>query len=670
MPDEHGLEELPGATPRKPLPPLPLDEIHRATIETMTEAVIVLDAAGEVIILNPAFAAMHGYASLEEAFDSLWQFGSHVQAHDMEGQPILQTNWPASRALRGETVRQLTLRSTNRVTGRSFVGSYSAVPVLTGDTLAYVVVTIHDLSDLMQAQEAQLRQAHLLDTVEQAVTVTDLDGMITYWNSFAERLYGWAAAEAVGRNILDVTPAEVSRSQGLEIMERLRDGKSWAGEFLVRRRDGSTFPAWVTDTPIRDEQGELTGVIGVSTDLTSRKRVEAALRETEERLRERVVELAEADREKDEFLALLSHELRNPLAGISNALYLLQRVGSQEARPRELRALIERQVRYLTRLLEDLLDVARLTRGLIELRREPTDLCVVVERAVTSTLPAFESRGHRLGVRLSGPLWMDGDPVRLEQVLVNLLTNAAKYTDGGGEIEVTAGLEADGTDELVLRVRDNGVGIDPTLLPRVFDLFTQVDRSHARTHGGLGIGLTLVRRIVELHQGTVTADSGGIGQGTEFTVRLPSCEASAPRGPDEAAPGAPARPLRVLVIEDNQDAAETLRDLLEMVGHEVEVAYSGPAGVRAAGKFAADVIVCDIGLPGMDGYAVAQELRKSGLLREARLIAVTGFGQPDDRRRTAEAGFDAHLTKPTDPDELLRRIAELANEARVTSQGL
>lgn len=629
------------------------EALYRATIETMAESVVVLDATGKVLTLNPAFVAMHGYGSLPEAFDSLWQFDQDVEAHDVEGNAIPRRDWPGNRAMRGETVHRLTMRSTNRVTGRSFVGSYSAVPVFADGTLAYVVITIHNLTELMEAQGAQRRQAHLLDTVEQAVVVTDLAGTITYWNGFAERLYGWSVPEVLGRSILDVTPAAASREQAAAILEQLRAGKSWAGEFTVQRRDGTSFPAWVTDTPIRDERGELAGMIGVSTDLTAQKQVEMALREAEEGLRQRIAELAEADRQKDEFLALLSHELRNPLAGITNSVYLLKHGGSQEPRPQELCQLIERQTRYLGRLLEDLLDVTRLTRGLIELRREPTDIRVILRRAVEATQSLLDGRQHQLQIRVPPEaLLVDGDPVRLEQVLVNLLTNAGKYTELGGEVHLAAAQEG---QEVVLTVRDTGLGIAPELLPRVFDLFTQADRSHARTYGGLGIGLTLVRRIVELHGGTVQAESAGLGHGSQFTVRLPLSTSSLLAEPS-LTPAISSSCLRVLVIEDNRDAADTLQELLELAGHTVEVAYSGPSGVRLAGEFAADVILCDIGLPGMDGYTVARELQAKGVLNSTRLIAVTGFGQPEDRRRTAEAGFHAHITKPADPEELLRMI--------------
>jgi signal transduction histidine kinase len=366
-------------------------------------------------------------------------------------------------------------------------------------------------------------------------------------------------------------------------------------------------------------------------------------------------EAREANRLKDEFLATLSHELRNPLAGISNALYLLSQFGAHEARPRELRQLIQRHTDYLTRLVADLLDVSRITRGLVELQRQPLDLAAVVNRAVEVNRPLIEGRRHELTVSLAPEtLRVDADPVRLEQVLTNLLSNAAKYTEPGGKIRLS--VQRDG-GEGVLRVEDTGSGISPELLPRVFDLFTQAERSYARTHGGLGIGLHIVKRLVELHGGTVTAHSAGAGHGSEFVVRLPLTAV----GPEASAP--PIRNQRrgsgrrILIIEDDRDSADTLREILELAGHNVASAATGPEGVRAAAEYSPDVVLCDIGLPGMDGYAVAAELRRLAATAQKPLIAVTGFGQEEDRRRSRAAGFDQHLTKPLDLEELLRLVA-------------
>lgn len=421
-------------------------------------------------------------------------------------------------------------------------------------------------------------------------------------------------------------------------------------EYRLRRHDGAWRWALVHGLPLYNADREFTGCIGSCVDITERK-------ELEQELHCRLQELAEADRHKDEFLAMLSHELRNPLAGIANATYLLERThsGSQLG---ELRNLIQRQTGYLSRLVDDLLDVSRLTRGLVELQLAVVNLGSVIEQAVAAGRSVIEARRHRLTVRLpEATLLVRADPIRLEQILLNLFFNAAKYTEPGGQIWVE--VEA-GSDSAVIRVRDTGVGIAPDLLPRVFHLFTQADKSYARTHGGLGIGLALVQRLVQLHEGEVTARSEGPGRGSEFEVRLPLVH-EAPQLPitgETPVPGVTMR-RRVLVIEDDRDAAETLRDILELCGHQVELAFTGPEGLAKARSVHPDVILCDIGLPGMDGWAVARELRAADETRNARLIALTGFGLPEDRRRTLEAGFDRHLTKPIDLPELERLVGTL-----------
>jgi signal transduction histidine kinase/ActR/RegA family two-component response regulator len=382
-----------------------------------------------------------------------------------------------------------------------------------------------------------------------------------------------------------------------------------------------------------------------------------ALRRSDEELRRRVEELAREDRRKDEFLAMLAHELRNPLAAISNAGHVLDQGGAADARTRDLVGVIGRQIRHLSRLVDDLLDVSRFTRGKIELRKRLVELRPIIEGAVETTRPLLERQGHRLTVSLPAePVVLEADATRIEQVLANLLNNAAKFTEPGGDIALS--VEVRGA-EAALRIRDNGTGIAPDLLPRIFDLFVQEDRSLARSHGGLGIGLTLVRSLVERHGGRVEARSEGLGRGSEFVVHLPVL-AGAP--PIEAGPGpaeAPARqdPARVLLVEDNLDAADALAELLRMWGHEVEVVHDGASAVQRAGEARPDVVLLDIGLPGMDGYQVAGALRALPDLHGALLVALTGYGQEADRRRSAAAGFDHHLIKPVDLEELKRLVA-------------
>ncbi|HEX6903126.1 MAG TPA: ATP-binding protein [Thermoanaerobaculia bacterium] len=377
-----------------------------------------------------------------------------------------------------------------------------------------------------------------------------------------------------------------------------------------------------------------------------RLRSEAALRESERALRE-------ADRRKDEFLAMLAHELRNPLAPIRNAAQVLKLVGAAEdGRQRWAREVIERQTQHLTRLVDDLLDVSRITRGKVNIAREPLELATIVHRAVEASRPLIDARQHQLTVALAEePVRLEGDLTRLVQVLGNLLNNAAKYTDEGGRIHVEAAAE---NGEAVIRVRDNGMGLHPDLLPHVFDLFTQADRSLDRSQGGLGVGLTLVRRLVELHGGRVEAWSEGQGKGSELTVRLPVAAPGDAAGIVEAGEPAPAaaQGLRILVVEDNVDSAEMMSFLLELRGHQVRTAYHGLEALETARDFNPQAVLCDIGLPGMNGYEVAARLREQPDFQETTLIALTGYGQEDARRRAQEAGFDHHLVKPVEPETL------------------
>jgi two-component system CheB/CheR fusion protein len=386
----------------------------------------------------------------------------------------------------------------------------------------------------------------------------------------------------------------------------------------------------------------------------------------EEELRRRAAELAESDRRKDEFLALLAHELRNPLAPIRNALQVMRLRGLGDPALERARDIIDRQVQSLARLVDDLLDVSRISRGKAELRRERVDMSSVATAAVETSRPLIEKRRHRLMVDLcQEPLPLDADPIRLQQVLTNLLNNAAKYTDPGGEIRLTTARE---DQEAVVRVRDTGIGIPPEMQARVFDLFMQADRATDRAQGGLGIGLTLVRRLVELHGGRVRVFSPGPGQGSEFTVRLPLAAPAAAETPAPAVPAAePApsggRPKRVVVVDDNRDGAESLAMLLRLWGHDVLVAHDGPTALVKVKEERPDVVLLDIGLPGMDGYQVARRLREHGSGRPV-LVALTGFGHEDARRRSREAGFDHHLTKPVDPADLQRLLAAPAEVGR------
>ena len=419
--------------------------------------------------------------------------------------------------------------------------------------------------------------------------------------------------------------------------------------------DGTTHWVLVRGRGEYARDGSPLRMTGLTLDLTERKRMEDELRHQADRLKE-------ADRRKDEFLAMLAHELRNPLAAIANAAQLARRTGSDEHREWS-HEVIAGQIKHLSRMIDDLLDISRITRGKIQLRKQRLLLAPLVEYSINAVRPFLEERNHRLTVEIDPePLPLDADPTRIEQILVNLLNNAAKYTEAGGLIRLTVGRDG---DEAVIEVRDTGVGIPPELLPRLFDLFIQGDRSIARSEGGLGIGLTLVKSLVEMHGGTVVAQSDGVGKGSLFVVRLPASKAPAVETspPKPAAGRGETQHSRVLVVDDNVETARALARLLKLLGHDVRTAHDGPSAIEAARDHQPDFVLLDIGLPGMDGYEVAQNLRQDDSHKVATIIAITGYGQDSDRRRSREAGFDHHLVKPIDHDTLLTLLARADGRA-------
>jgi signal transduction histidine kinase len=380
--------------------------------------------------------------------------------------------------------------------------------------------------------------------------------------------------------------------------------------------------------------------------------------------------LKEADRRKDEFLAMLAHELRNPLAPIRNAVHILQRRMPDDRSLRQPLEVIDRQARQLAGLVDDLLDVSRITHGQINLRKQTLELAEVVAQAVETSRPLLEARQHHFEIHLPGePIFVEADPTRLAQVILNLLNNSAKYTEEGGHIRLTVERE---NGEVVLRVRDSGMGIPPEILPKIFELFAQGERTLDRSQGGLGIGLTLVRRLVELHGGKVQAFSEGLGKGSEFVVRLPALQGSGEwrvvsdekeKVSSLATRHSPlATTCRILIVDDNRDSAESLATLLQMLGHDVRAAYDGEAGLRLAKQFSPDIVLLDIGLPRLSGLEAAQRIRHDLGLRDTLLIAMTGYGQEEDKRRSREAGFNAHLVKPVDFGELQKLLERFACE--------
>jgi PAS domain S-box-containing protein len=516
----------------------------------------------------------------------------------------------------------------------------SASPVATGGVAVY----FRDITELKRREQAQARLAAIVETSEDAIISKSLDGVIESWNAAAERMYGYRAEEAIGQSILMLIPPERHNEEG-DMLARLRRGERVEHYDTVRRRkNGELFDVSLTVSPIRDASGTVVGASKIARDVTERKRAQQALED--------------ANRYKDEFLAMLAHELRNPLAPISNALQLLHVVDPSSTQATHARAIMERQLSHLVRLVDDLMEVSRITRGKIELRREPVLLSSVMLSAVETARPALEAARHNFRIDMPAEaIEINGDFVRLAQVISNLLGNAAKYTDPGGDISLEA--ERHG-EEALIRVRDNGIGIDEAMLPRIFDMFAQVPASQRRSQGGLGIGLALARALVELHGGRIEAASAGPGKGSQFTVHLPVARVVRSGRASTAQPNvgvaAPHR-RRVLIVDDNVDAAETLQMVVSTMGHEAETAHDGGAALEAARSRRPDIVLLDISMPGMDGFTVARRLRSEPGLRQIRVVALTGFGQQDDRRRTREAGFDDHLVKPVSPEDLRRLLA-------------
>ncbi|MDI1483011.1 ATP-binding protein [Polyangium sp. y55x31] len=478
-----------------------------------------------------------------------------------------------------------------------------------------------------------------------AAMILDPDGTVRAWNPAAERMFGWSAAEAVGRSLPFVSPDK--RPESAALLARVAAGEVLAGVQVERRHKlGHILDMSIYSAPVVHGDGTVQ-CLSICMDIRERKQAEAELR--------RAYEIArDADRRKDEFLALLGHELRNPLSPILTALYLMRLKGRTTGIERE-REVIERQVQHLVSLVDDLLDVSRIMRGKIQLSTRPMEIARVFSQAIEIASPLFEQKRHELRVDVPAEgLLVDVDETRMAQVLANLLTNAARYTDAGGHIAVAARREG---GEVVLSVRDDGSGIPAEMLPVIFDLFVQGARGVDRAGGGLGLGLGLVRSLVKLHGGTVSARSDGLGKGSEFEVRLPALSPRRASSPDLPEPVSPrlGKVRRVLVVDDNRDAAQMLAEVLTSHGHEVELAHDGPQALVVAASFRPEVGILDIGLPVMDGYELALELRAAYGDR-ITLVAVTGYGQEHDKRRAFEAGFARHYVKPVAADALLREV--------------
>jgi PAS domain S-box-containing protein len=618
------------------------DEPYRRLVETVPDyAIFMLDPEGRVVSWNEGGRCIKGYEADEI-------IGRHFSA--FYPQAAIDRGWPQHEL---DTARRLGRFEDEgwrvRKDGTRFWANVVITALRDSDGIhrGFSKIT-RDLTERRRHEEI-LRQSEerfrlLLEGVEDyAIYMLDPDGRVTSWNAGAQRITGYRAEEIIGQSFErfylpeDVDagrPAEELRTAALN---RRAQDRGWR-----IRKDGSRYWADVVVTPLHGDDGTLRGFAKVTRDLSEQKRMEG---------------LEEQGRHLTEFLAMLAHELRNPLAPIRNAVAIMAMKSDPSPQLAWCRDVIERQTVHLTRLVDDLLDVSRITRGKLRMQCGTMDLNTAVHRAVEAARPLIDSRHHDLHVELPEE-WIpiNGDMTRITQVIINLLNNAAKYTPQGGEIAVQA--RTDGGDAVV-RVKDNGVGIAPQHLDQVFDLFAQGERTIDRSEGGLGIGLTLARRIVALHGGSVSAHSEGVGRGAEFVMRVPrlNLELAA------ALPAAVTRDLRaavhkrnVLVVDDNADAAETMARLLRMVGHDVDIEPDGAAALERIARAAPDIVLLDIGLPGMSGYEVAAHLRARPEGQGLRIYAMTGYGQEDDRRKSVEAGFDGHLVKPVMPGELFALI--------------
>ena len=615
------------------------EEYLRLMVESIKDfAIFTVDPQGLVVTWNPGAERLFGYPEKEILGQELAiLFTPEDRAAGVPDQEI------ATAAAKGRSSDE---RWHQRKDGGRFFASGVLTPIFDEENrLRGFTKIARDITERKQAEEAvreaAVRLKAIVETAVDGIITIDESGIIESINPAAERVFGYSHDEVVGRNItmLMTDPERGQHDQYLD--EYLRTGRQkiigTIREVRGLRKDNSVFPMELAVSETRLGMRRI--FTGIVRDITEFKRAVEALQD--------------ADQRKDQFLAMLAHELRNPLAPISNAVQIMQLEGPNGPSFEWSTAVIEDQIKHMTRMVDDLLDVSRITRGKVDLQKETVKLADVVELAFEASRPTIDAYHHQLSIILPDePIVLEVDPPRLAQVLSNLLNNAAKYTDEGGQISLTA--EKLG-HEVLIRVRDSGIGIAPDLLPKVFELFTQADQTLSRSRGGLGIGLTLVRSLVELHDGRVSAHSDGLAQGSEFLVRLPLApKSNSDTAADDAVSpmneGLPCR--RILVVDDNRSNAQSLELLLRALGQEVYAAFDGPEALELAQKHRPEVILLDIGLPIMDGYEVARRCRENPPVEDLILVAMTGYGQDSDRQRSQEAGFDAHLVKPVYLDDL------------------
>jgi PAS domain S-box-containing protein len=612
--------------------PLDLQDPFAQLVNSMRDyAIFLLDRSGAVASWNPGAERMKGYSAAEV-------LGRHFSLFYTEEANRLR--WPqhelqvADEHGRFEDEGWRVAKGGRRFWANVVI---TALRGAKGELRGFAKIT-RDLTERREGEELLRRSEERFRLLveglrDYAIFMLDAEGRVASWNAGAQRLTGFAQEEVIGRHVSVFYPKAAADARWPEQQLALsREQGRFEEEAQRLRKNGSAFWAQVLLAPLYGAQGELLGYASLARDLTERKRAEG---------------LEKADKRSQEFLAMLAHELRNPLAPIANALDLLSARPAADATEQWAREVLQRQTGQLSRLVDDLMDLSRVSRSAISLATKPLDLGRVVRAAADASLQWMTARRHSFSLELPDDgLAVQGDETRLVQVVQNLLDNAAKYTPAGGRVELRAGRDG---DRVWLSVKDNGIGMEADMQQAAFDLFRQGYRELDRPEGGLGIGLTLVRRLVAMHGGTVEALSAGPGTGTEVIVRLPALAGALPAPDQEKARQAPPRrALRVAVVDDNQDAADALRLLLESDGHEVRVAHDGVAGLALARDYRPDYVLLDIGLPRMNGYDIAARLRADPAMEHTTLVAVTGYGQQHDRGRTAAVGIHHHLTKPVE----------------------
>jgi PAS domain S-box-containing protein len=624
----------------------------RATLESTTDGILVTNAQGEVTGFNQKFVDMWRFP--REVMHTRGK--EHRQLVDVTGRQFKEPGKFRARieeiyaASPPESLDLLELadgRVFERFTKIQFVEERNVGRVW----------SFRDITERRRAEE-ELRQQRewyqvTLSSIGDAVITTDTQGKVTFLNPVAEMMTGWKTGEAFGQaleKIFNIINEETREPAKNPVDKVLREGivVGLANHTALIAKDGTARSIEDSAAPIRDATGNISGAVMVFHDVTERRRSEKALKD--------------ADKKKDEFLATLAHELRNPLVPIRNGLKVLKLAGNNPVMAENTRSMMDQALNQMVRLVDDLLDASRITTGKLQLRKERVELAAVVQSAVDTIRPLIDEHGHKLTVSLPpAPVMLEADPTRLAQVLSNLLNNAAKYSEDGGQIALSA--ERQG-DEIMVRVTDTGIGIPAGHLPRIFEMFAQVDTTFERSQGGLGIGLSLVKGLVEMHGGRIDAHSAGPGTGSEFMVRLPAAVteplSASHRANGESEKASPAAKYRILIVDDNRLSASSTAMLLRLMGHDLATAHDGIEGMECARTFRPDVILLDIGLPQLNGYETARRIREQAWGKSIFLIAVTGYGQEEDRRRSLEAGFDYHIVKPVDFVELEKTLTELA----------